>query len=198
MSSFCIRFLHNLDTLCTEPIFDGDIVWCYGDKIAIPSQQLASIDAIENLRFHEGVPENLLKEDWPCLIILEDLSNEVYSKEVCHLFTKGSNHRSISVILITQNLFHQGRYCRDITLNAKYLVLLKNVRKTQIFTPGQAAYSRGQCQSERDSSRREQACARLSRVGSFATYRLPATVSNQHIPGAISTRTVCTRNWWNG
>ena len=31
------------------------------------------------------------------------------------------------MILITQNLFHQGRYCRDISLNAKYLVLLKNV-----------------------------------------------------------------------
>jgi hypothetical protein len=27
---------------------------------------------------------------------------------VCDLFTKGSHHRNISVVLITQNLFHQG------------------------------------------------------------------------------------------
>ena len=46
---------------------------------------------------------------------------------MCDLFTKDSHHRNISVILITQSLFHQGRYCRDISLNAKCLVLLKNV-----------------------------------------------------------------------
>ena len=32
------------------------------------------------------------------------------------------------MILITQNVFHQGRYCRNISLNAKYLVQLKTVR----------------------------------------------------------------------
>jgi hypothetical protein len=52
---------------------------------------------------------------------------------VCNLINKGSHHRNISVILITQNLFHQANYCRDISLNAKYLVLLKNVRDNQQF-----------------------------------------------------------------
>jgi len=56
----------------------------------------------------------------PCLIILDDLLNEVYWKDVCDLFTKDSHHRNISVILITQKLFHQGRFCRYISLNAKY------------------------------------------------------------------------------
>jgi len=64
----------------------------------------------------------------PCLVILADLLKDAYPKEVCDLFTKGSHHRKISVILITQNRFHQGSYCRNISLNAKYLVLLKNVR----------------------------------------------------------------------
>ena len=50
------------------------------------------------------------------------------------LFTKGSHHRNISVLLLTQNFFHQGTHCRDISLNAKYLVLLENVRdKNQIL-----------------------------------------------------------------
>ena len=52
---------------------------------------------------------------------------------MCDLFTKGSNHRNISVILITQNLFHQGKFCRDISLNAKYIVL-KNVRDRGQFS----------------------------------------------------------------
>ena len=57
-----------------------------------------------------------------------------YTKAVCELFTKGSHHRNLSVILITQNVFHQGKFCRDISLNCKYLVLFKNPRdKSQIY-----------------------------------------------------------------
>ncbi len=70
----------------------------------------------------------------PCLIILDDLLNDAYSGEVCILFTKGSYHRNISVILITQNLFNQGNHCRTILLNAKYIVLLKNTTDKNHFT----------------------------------------------------------------
>jgi hypothetical protein len=57
----------------------------------------------------------------------------VFSRAVCDLFTKGSHHRNRSVILITQNFFHQAPHCRDISLNAKYLVALKNVRDRNQF-----------------------------------------------------------------
>ena len=51
-SSFVIRFLQNLDYLCTEPTFPGGIVWCYGEKSAVPSRhQLPA-----NVRYNEGVP----------------------------------------------------------------------------------------------------------------------------------------------
>ena len=129
MSSFCIKLLQNLETLCTETNFDGVILWCYGEN-AVPSVYVG-----RRIRFHEGVPDNFTNAgSKPCLIILDDLLNEVSSKEVCHLFTKGSRHRNISVILITQNLFHQARYCRDISLNAKYIVLLKCIRDKHQFT----------------------------------------------------------------
>jgi hypothetical protein len=41
-----------------------------------------------------------------------------YTSEVWQLFTKGPYRRNISVFLITQNLFHQRRFCMDIALNA--------------------------------------------------------------------------------
>jgi hypothetical protein len=118
-SSFCIKFLQNLKSLCTEPDFDVGILWCYGEKNAVPSHQFASGKRIQ---FHEGVPENFVNSgSRPSLIILDDLLNEMYTEKVCHLFTKGSHHPNISVILITENLFHQGRYCRDISLKEKYI-----------------------------------------------------------------------------
>jgi len=130
-SSFCVRFLQNLDALCTERYFDGGVIWCYSEKTAVPSPiQLPKSD----VHFNEGVPTDFENaRGRPCLVILDDLLNDVYSKQVCDLFTNGSHHRKNSVILITQNLFHQGRYCRDISLNAKYLVLLKNVRDKNQF-----------------------------------------------------------------
>jgi len=129
-TSFCIRLLQNLVAFCTKREFGGGIIWCYGEKTAVPSrQQLAS-----NTTYHEGVPEKFGGGGKPCLVILDDLLNDVYSKQVRELFTRGSHHRNISFILNTQNMFHQGRYCRDISLNAHYLVALKNVRDKKHFT----------------------------------------------------------------
>jgi hypothetical protein len=126
--------LHHLKTLRTEPTFRGGIIWCYSEKTAVSHEQLTGLDN-RNVQFHEGVPENFSNVNGePFPIILDDRLNDVYSKELCVFFTRGSHHRNVSVILITQNLFHQGKHCRDISLNAKYLVLLKNVRDKNQFT----------------------------------------------------------------
>jgi GTPase SAR1 family protein len=109
-STFCIRFLQNLKALGTEPTFRGSIIWCYSEKTAVSNAQLSRLDN-KNIRFHEGVPENYNNAKVePCIIILDDLLNDVYSKDFCILFTRGSYHRNISVILITQNLFRQGKH----------------------------------------------------------------------------------------
>ena len=87
------------------------------------------------IQFPEGVTDKFDNAGYkPCLIILDDQLNEAYSGEVCKLFTKGSHHRNISVILITHNLFHQGNHCRTISLKGKYVVLLKNTRDKNQFT----------------------------------------------------------------
>ena len=139
-TSFCIKLVHNLDTLCTESQFKGGITWCYSQITAVPRHHLDKLGL--NITYQEGLPEtygNALGA--PSLIILDDLLNQVYSKDVCDLFTKGSHHRNISVLLLTQNVFHQGSNCRDISLNAKYLVLLKNVRdKNQFLYLARQAY----------------------------------------------------------
>jgi len=86
------------------------------------------------MKYNEAVPENFRGGGGkPCLVILDDLLNDFYSEQVCDLFMRGSHHRNISVIIITQNLFHQGRKCRDTSLIAHYLFALKNVRDKKQF-----------------------------------------------------------------
>jgi CheY-like chemotaxis protein len=109
----------------------------------VPREQLSKLG--RSIQYQEGLPEEYGNaEGEPSLILLDEILNQVYGKEVCDLFTKGSHHRNISVLLLTQNIFHQGPNSRDISLNAKYLVLLKNVRdKNQFLFLARQVYSEG-------------------------------------------------------
>ena len=109
--------MQNNEELCSEPDFSCGIIWYYSEISAIPYELLAGK---EHARFHEGVPTDFKNcGEKPSLVILDDVLNDDYLKDVCDVFTKDSHRRNISVILITQNLFHQGKYFRDISLNAK-------------------------------------------------------------------------------
>jgi len=84
-TSFTLRLLQHLDSLCTETDFCGEIIWCYSEKSAVPHRELASLHK-DVVRFHEGVPQNFGNDHGkPCLIILDDLLNELYSKDVCEV-----------------------------------------------------------------------------------------------------------------
>ena len=58
--------------------------------------------------------------------------DSAYFKKGSELFTKGSHHRNISMLLIKQNFFHQGPSTSDISLNSKYIVVFKTQEITQI------------------------------------------------------------------
>ena len=47
------------------------------------------------------------------------------------VFTETSHHQNISVIFMTQNIFHQGRRAGTISLNTQYMVLLENATDRQ-------------------------------------------------------------------
>ena len=75
--SFCIKMVQNLGSLSTETNFKGGILWFYGESNAVPS-----VDVGRKVQFHEGVPDNFANVDnKPCLIILDNLLNEVYTRE---------------------------------------------------------------------------------------------------------------------
>ena len=66
------------------------------------------------------------------LIVMHDLmAQSGKDKRIVDLFTKGSHHKNLSVIYIVQNIFHQGKEMRNISLNAHYIVLFKSPRDRQ-------------------------------------------------------------------
>ena len=111
------------------------IIWLYGEYQPA-YRELAS--KFPYILFIEGIPENLneyIDPKFRNLIVIDDLMSETGSdKKVTNLFTKGSHHRNLSVILLLQNLFYNGKESRTISLNAHYIVLFKNPRDNTIVT----------------------------------------------------------------
>ena len=103
---------------------------------------------IPNIEFVKGIPENLEKDSYfdihkrNLMVIDDQMADAGNDKRIVNLFTRGSHHRNLSVIFIVQNLFHQGKGSRSISLNSHYLVLFKNSRdKLQILTLAKQMYN---------------------------------------------------------
>ena len=113
-------FLKNLLELKNEKIYQctEKILWCY-------SQWQPLYATMKDVEFRHGLPD--VEKLKSCLLVLYDIMDRLES-EVADLFTKGSHHNNISVIAVTQNVFHQSRFQRTISLNAHYMVLFKNPR----------------------------------------------------------------------
>ena len=124
---FVTRFLDYLPEVC-DARFDR-VLFYYDEWQDVYRRDFKpNGDSIE---FREGLPQ---LADYSSgnekrkLLILDDLMCESSSDVILYLFTNGSHHKNISVIFVTQNVFHKGKAQRDISLNAKYLILFKNPR----------------------------------------------------------------------
>jgi hypothetical protein len=106
---------------CINTDFDS-ILWCY-------SEWYPDIPEVKDKIIYQKGLDDLEREDnsLPRLIVIDDLLNEC-DNTVVKLFTRGSHHTNTSVIFITQNIFHQSKGQRDISLNSHYITVFKNPR----------------------------------------------------------------------
>ena len=121
-SHFIDRFIKNLNQM-VDVKFDRIMLY-------YTEWQNGYLRLGKDIEFHEGLPQfsDFSSDNKPKLVILDDLQKESSNNIVADIFTKGSHHWGISVIFVTQNLFHQGRNQRTIALNTSYLVIFKNPR----------------------------------------------------------------------
>ena len=84
------------------------------------------------IQFHSDIDNSIFDSINPTernFVILDDVMSEPGdSKSVAKLFTQGSHHRNMTVVVVLQNIFHQAKQMRNISLNTHYMVLYKNPR----------------------------------------------------------------------
>ena len=116
--SFLVRsILYNLDELFNH--VPSKIIYCYGER---QSEFHEMESKIPNIDFVEGFPDNLFDILDGCqnsLVVIDDLMSECSSDQrMSYLFTRGSHHRGVSVMCLTQNFIPLGKQSRTISLNS--------------------------------------------------------------------------------
>jgi ABC-type oligopeptide transport system ATPase subunit len=103
-------------------LFDGEysrVIWCYGIW-----QNFYETLPYEMLK---GAPSEDLLQTGNMILVVDDMMDEAQDI-MSAVFTKVSHHNNICCIFLTQNLFMKGKHSRTISLNAHYLILMKNTR----------------------------------------------------------------------
>jgi adenylate kinase family enzyme len=108
-----------------------DIFWHSGIDEGEAGATLSQLNQIKRLHIIKGLPKGWI--DRPKrhdAIVIDDLFEEVNKEHtiINQLFTKIARHREVTVLFLTQNLFHQGGKHRTRNLNTHYLVIFKNPR----------------------------------------------------------------------
>jgi hypothetical protein len=102
-------------------------------------------DDIKNMdsriKLVNGYDYDILPNSNTLIIIDDQMSSAMKDSRVQDLFTKGVHHKSISVILITQDLFPPEKYARTIRRNCTYLIIFKSPTfRSQVMALGGQLY----------------------------------------------------------
>lgn len=129
-TTFIVNLLLNKDKFIRgEPI--KNIIWCCRDRNYFPHE----LKTMNGIVIHEGlIPLSNVSPF--SLVVYDDLMLEIgSSKEICELLTVNSSHKHISVIVLSQNLYHQSTFAKTMQLNFTHNVVFNNYRdRNQIKT----------------------------------------------------------------
>jgi len=135
-TEFVVKLLtqHGIDP------FPERIIWVYSewqDAYERIQNKLAESKPTKRVEFVKDYNDDLydsLDRTVRNLVVLDDqmVNRDMHrggsGTGLAKFFTQGSHHRNLTVIYIVQNLFHQARDMRTVSLNSQYLVVFKNPR----------------------------------------------------------------------
>ena len=104
------------------------IHWHSGIQEGEAGATLKHLKQLKSLRLVQGLPKGWIdKPQQYDVIVIDDLFEEANQDAVTfnQLFTKVARNRQVTVMFLTQNLFHQGGKHRTRNLNTQYLAIFK-------------------------------------------------------------------------
>jgi len=115
------NLIKSMDSLIYPNI--NNVLICY-KEMQPGYQEMKRLD--KRVSLLKGMDLSSLPLQQNTLLIIDDqMSESMRDKDIQELFTSGVHHRSVSVLFLTQNLFCQGKFARDIRLNTHYFTIFK-------------------------------------------------------------------------
>ena len=139
-TTFVVELLRHEKDMFDKPL--ERIIYCYGEYLQ------ETFDSVREFRpdleVIQGLPDIEFDKNINNLVIIDDLMDDgLKSKIVSDLFTRGSHHKNVNVIFITQNIFQNSQFSSSIARNSKYTIIFKNPRdEAQILYLGRQMFAR--------------------------------------------------------
>ena len=124
---FVVDFIQNLQTFCKIP--PTEIIYVY--KVWQPKYDEIRKSITVFIQEQESLVEKIKEHvsGQPTLIVFDDLINSKSLKNIAELFVVDGRHLNMSLIFLSQRLFVNDEYFRQISGNCDYFCVFKNPRK---------------------------------------------------------------------
>jgi hypothetical protein len=138
---FISSLLENLSSFAKQPPTKIIYIYTVWQSKFDEMSGMVNIFIKDNPNILEQIKEHATQE--PMFIIFDDMINSTSLADIAQLFTVDGRHMNLSMAFLTQRMFVNNEYFRQISQNCDYFCIFKNPRNSseirtlaQQLTPG--------------------------------------------------------------
>ena len=125
---FISQLITNLDQISIDP--PKKVIYFYKEWQAKfeDMKQALGVNFIED---NDMIIDQIKDFNVPALVIFDDMLNSANLKSVAQLFTVFGRHLNLCLAFLTQRLFNNNEFFRQISQNSDYIAVFKNPRNSR-------------------------------------------------------------------
>ena len=127
-TTFISDLITNLDQISVDP--PKKVIYFYKEWQTkfTDMEQTLGVNFIED---NDMIIEQIKDFNVPALVIFDDMLNSENLKAVAQLFTVFGRHLNLCLAFLTQRLFNNNEFFRQISQNSDYITVFKNPRNSR-------------------------------------------------------------------
>ena len=124
-TSFILDLIKNIKIISKDP---PSLVVYFFKEWQEKFDYMAKMFGVIFFEDNDRIIDQIKTFNQPALIIFDDMLNSKNLKTVAELFTVHGRHLNLSLAFLSQRLFNNNEYFRQISQNSDYMCLFKNPR----------------------------------------------------------------------
>ena len=127
-TTFIVNLIRNIKDIAKDP---PKLIIYYFKEWQPKFSDLAETLNIQFLEDSDKIIDHLSQLSTSALVIFDDMMNSQNLKTVAQLFTVHGRHLDLSLAFLSQRLFKNDEFFRQISQNSDYMIIFKNPRNTR-------------------------------------------------------------------